>query len=171
MMSVVPVLALAFGISKGFGMQDVLEREILGNLKGQEEVLKYIMGFAGKMLEEVRGGIIAGVGIILLVYTVFNLLQNIEESFNDIWGTPHSRTFSRKLSDYLSVLFIAPILFILSSSITVFIKTQVTDITDKITILGRSAPHSSVTQHTSIFCDLAPFYLCLYLHAQYKGQV
>ncbi len=140
MMSVVPVLALAFGISKGFGMQDVLEREILGNLKGQEEVLKYIMGFAGKMLEEVRGGIIAGVGIILLVYTVFNLLQNIEESFNDIWGTPHSRTFSRKLSDYLSVLFIAPILFILSSSITVFIKTQVTDITDKITILGPVSP-------------------------------
>ncbi len=136
LMSIVPVVALAFGISKGFGMQKVLEREILENMKGQEEVLNYIIGFADKMLEQASGGIIAGIGIVLLVYTVFNLLQNIEESFNDIWGSPHSRSFSRKLSDYLSVLFIAPILFILSSSITVFIKTQITIITEKITLLG-----------------------------------
>lgn len=140
MMSVVPVLALAFGISKGFGMQEVLEKEIIGNMKGQEEVLKFIIGFAGKTLEQAKGGIIAGVGIVFLIYTVFNLFENIEGSFNNIWGVPHSRSFSRKLSDYLSVLFIAPILFILSSSATVFIKTQVTNIAEKITLLGPVSP-------------------------------
>ncbi len=50
MMSVVPVLALAFGISKGFGMEKVLEKEIFEILKGQEEVLKFIIGFADRML-------------------------------------------------------------------------------------------------------------------------
>ncbi|NLD35664.1 MAG: YihY/virulence factor BrkB family protein [Desulfatiglans sp.] len=140
MMSVVPLLALAFGISKGFGMQEVLEKEIIEKMKGQEEVLKFIIGFADRMLEQVKGGIIAGIGILFLLYTVFNLLKNIEESFNDIWGVPHSRSFSRRLSDYLSVLFIAPILFIVSSSTTVFIKTQVTLITEKITLLGSISP-------------------------------
>ncbi len=140
MMSVVPAVALAFGISKGFGMQEVLEKEIIEKMKGQEEVLKFIIGFADKMLEQVKGGIIAGIGILFLVYTVFKLLKNIEESFNDIWGVPHSRSFSRRLSDYLSVLFIGPILFILSSSTTVFIKTQITDITEKITLLGPVSP-------------------------------
>jgi membrane protein len=140
MMSVVPVLALAFGISKGFGMQEMLEKEIIEKMKGQEEVLKFIIGFADKMLEQVKGGIIAGIGVLFLLYTVFKLLQNIEESFNDIWGVPHSRSFSRRLSDYLSVLFIGPILFILSSSTTVFIKTQITDITEKITLLGPVSP-------------------------------
>jgi membrane protein len=140
MMSVVPVLALAFGISKGFGMQEVLEKEIIENMKGQEEVLKFIIGFAGNTLEQAKGGIIAGVGIIFLIYSVFNLFENIEGSFNNIWGVPHARSFNRKLSDYLSVLFIAPILFILSSSTTVFIKTQVTNIAEKITLLGPVGP-------------------------------
>jgi membrane protein len=140
MMSVVPVVALAFGISKGFGMQEVLEKEIIENFKGQEDVLKFIIEFAGNTLEQAKGGIIAGIGILFLIYTVFNLFQNIEQSFNDIWGVPHSRSFSRKLSDYLSVLFIAPILFILGSSTTVFIKTQVTLITQKITMLGPISP-------------------------------
>ena len=137
LMSVVPLAAFAFGIAKGFGMQKVLKEELVKSLQGQEAVVNYIIGFADKMLEQAKGGLIAGVGIVLLIYTVFNLLQNIETSFNDIWGTPHSRTFSRKLSDYLSVLFIAPILFVLSSGITVFIKTQITLIIAKITLLGQ----------------------------------
>ncbi|NLA75259.1 MAG: YihY/virulence factor BrkB family protein, partial [Deltaproteobacteria bacterium] len=91
-------------------------------------------------LAQVKGGIIAGIGVLFLLYTVFNLLKNIEESFNDIWGITNPRSFSRRLSDYLSVLFIAPILFILSSSAAVFIRTQITDIAEKITFLGPVSP-------------------------------
>ncbi len=140
LLSVVPAVAFGFGISKGFGMQTRLEKELLESLPGQEEVVKYIIGFAGKWLEQAQGGLIAGIGIIMLVYTVFNLFQNIEKSFNDIWGTPHSRTLSRKFSDYLSVLFIAPILWVFSSGVTVFVKTQITLIVEKITLLGSISP-------------------------------
>ena len=136
LLSVVPAVAFGFGVSKGFGMQKLLEKELLENLKGQEEVVKYIIGFADKWLQQAQGGLIAGIGIIMLLYTVFNLFQNIEASFNDIWGIPHSRRFSRKLSDYLSVLFIAPILFVFSSGVAVFVKTQITLIVEKITLLG-----------------------------------
>ena len=140
LMSVVPLVALGFGISKGFGMQEVLEKQLNKSIPGQEAVVKYIIDFADKTLEQAKGGLIAGIGIILLLYFVFNLLQNIEASFNDIWGASRSRSFGRKFSDYLSVLFIAPILFVLSSGITVFIKTQITLITEKITLLGPVSP-------------------------------
>ena len=103
-----------------------------GNTEEQVQVIGEVLDlgieFAKESLEQTKGGLIAGIGIILLLYTVFKLLQNIEASFNDIWGTPHSRTFSRKLSDYLSVLFLAPILFVISSGVTVTVRTQIESI-------------------------------------------
>ena len=140
LLSVVPAVALAFGIAKGFGMQKRLEEELLKSMKGQEEVVNYIISFAGNMLEEARGGVIAGIGVVLLVWLIIKLLGNIEKSFNDIWGITHQRSLGRKLSDYLSILFVAPLLFVLSSSVTVLIKTQITKITEKIDILGPVSP-------------------------------
>ena len=133
--------ALAFGIAKGFGIQKLLEKELLEKMKGQEEAVMYIITFANKALNESKGGLIAGIGIAALFFLIIKLLGNIETSFNDIWGVPHSRPLGRKLTDYLSVLFVAPILFIMSSSITVFITTQLTNITQRIGLLG---PISSV---------------------------
>lgn len=140
LLSVVPAAAMVFGIAKGFGMQKLLEKELFQKMKGQEEVITYIINFANSALNEAKGGLIAGIGIVLLVWLIVKLLGNIEKSFNDIWGVPHARPLGRKLSDYLSILFVAPILFIMSSSITVFITTQITRITQKIYLLGAISP-------------------------------
>ncbi|MFC1869623.1 YihY/virulence factor BrkB family protein [Thermodesulfobacteriota bacterium] len=140
LLSVVPAAALAFGIAKGFGMQRLFEKELLEKMKGQEEVVTYIINFANATLNEAKGGLIAGIGIVLLVWLIVKLLGNIEKSFNEIWGVPHSRPLGRKLSDYLSILFVAPILFIMSSSITVFVTTQITRITQKIDLIGPISP-------------------------------
>jgi len=140
LISIVPAAALGFGIAKGFGMQQRLEKEIVEKMKGQEEVVNYVIAFANSMLEDAKGGIIAGIGIVTLFYFIIKLLGNIEKSFNDIWGIQQTRSLGRKLGDYLSILFVAPILLIMSSSLTVFIATQVTQITQKIAILGPVSP-------------------------------
>ncbi len=140
LLAIVPAAALAFGIAKGFGMQKMLERELLEKMRGQEEVISRVIEFANSALEQTKGGLIAGVGIIILIWLIIKLLGNIEKSFNDIWGITHQRPLGRKLSDYLSFLFVAPILIILSSSITVFITTQITLITEKIDFLGSVSP-------------------------------
>ncbi len=44
LMSVVPVVAMAFGIAKGFGFDKLLEEKILGGFPGQEEVAQQIIG-------------------------------------------------------------------------------------------------------------------------------
>lgn len=121
LLSIVPVLAMAFGIAKGFGFEAMLREQILAQLSGQEEVADRVIRFAHSLLEEARGGVIAGAGVVLLFWAVIKMLGNIEKSFNDIWGVKRSRSTVRKFSDYLSIALICPILLIMSSSITVFI--------------------------------------------------
>jgi membrane protein len=140
LLSVVPVMALAFAVAKGFAMQKLLEKELISQFKGQEEIANRVIGFAHSMLENTKGGVIAGVGVLFLFYLIIKLLGNIESSFNDVWGIKEGRAIGRKLTDYLSIMFICPILFIMSSSVTVFFKTQVTLVTQKIALLGGLAP-------------------------------
>ncbi len=136
LLSLVPLVAFVFGIAKGFDMQKVLEDQLAKSLQGQDQVVSFIIDAAEKQLLQAKGGLIAGIGIIVLLYTVFKLMQSIERSFNEIWGAPHSRSFGRKFSDYLTVLFVAPILFILSSGVTVFVKTSITPIMSRVMLLG-----------------------------------
>jgi len=136
LLSVVPVVAMAFGIAKGFGFDGMLERQILGSMPGQEEVAQQIVGFANSFLENTKGGLIAGISIAVLFWTVIKVLGNIESSFNEIWGIKKARTFGRKFSDYLSIMMICPVLFIMSSSVTVLITSQVTLLVEKLAFLG-----------------------------------
>ncbi|MFW6114664.1 MAG: YihY/virulence factor BrkB family protein [Thermodesulfobacteriota bacterium] len=136
LMSVVPMAAMAFGIAKGFGLHKILEREILEQFRGQEEVLVRVIEFAKSMLETAKGGLIAGVGVAFLFYLIIKLLGNIEKSFNEIWGVTRARSFFRKISDYVSVLLIAPLLLAMSGSATVFIQTQIEHLMQRISLLG-----------------------------------
>jgi membrane protein len=140
LLSVVPVAAMAFGIAKGFGLQKLLEREIMEQFRGQEEVIARVMEFARSMLETTKGGLIAGVGVAFLFYLIIKLLGNIEKSFNDIWGVTHARSLFRRISDYLSIMLIAPLLLAMSGSVTVFIRTQIEHFTQRISLLGPLSP-------------------------------
>ncbi len=136
LMSIVPVFALAFAIAKGFGFEKVLENELLDKFAMHQAVVENIFAFAKNYLEKARGGVIAGVGIFLLLFTVFKLLSNIERAFNEIWGIKKDRLFGRKLGDYLIITAVAPFFLILASSITVYVTSFLSTFTE--------TPYSSV---------------------------
>jgi membrane protein len=136
LLSIVPVVAMAFGIAKGFGFQKLLEQQLFEKFPGQEEIMIQIIRYAQSLLENTKGGMIAGIGLVFLFWSVIKLLGNIERSLNAIWKISKLRTFGRKFGDYLSIIIISPLLVILSSSVTVFIATQITHITEKISLLG-----------------------------------
>jgi len=125
LLSIVPVIALLFGIAKGFGFEKKLEQQILEQGSNQDSMMLQLIEFSQNMLATTKGGVVAGIGIIVLFWTVIKVISNIEESFNHIWRIKKNRPISRKLSDYLSLMMLAPVLLISSSSITVFIKTQI----------------------------------------------
>ncbi|MBU0469324.1 MAG: YihY/virulence factor BrkB family protein [Candidatus Omnitrophica bacterium] len=140
LLSIVPVVAMAFGIAKGFGFEQMLEKQLMARFTGQESVIGQVIGFATSLLEDTKGGVIAGIGIGILFWTVVKVLGNIESSFNDIWGVKKARSLGRKFSDYLSIMLICPILLIMSSSITVLITSQVKLVLAKISFLGALSP-------------------------------
>ena len=125
LLSIVPVIAMMFGIAKGFGLEQKVETQILERMQGQEEVAQNVIGFANTLLENAQGGFIAGIGVIFLFWTIIKLLSNIENSFNEIWGIKKPRTMGRKFSDYLSIMLVCPILLVTSSSVTVVVSSQV----------------------------------------------
>lgn len=140
LLSVVPVVAMAYGISTAFGMEEYLMDELALYLSGQGEVLDYIMTFSNKMLSTASGGLISGISLVFLIYAVVRLLNNIEVAFNDIWATEKGRSLKRKLTDYMSVIFLGPIILILSGTVTVFVTSQMESFTQNMDILNFVKP-------------------------------
>ncbi len=140
LLSIVPVLAMAFGIAKGFGFEKALEHQLHESFYGHEEIIENVTVFAHSMLESTRGGLIAGVGVLILFWTVIRVLGNIEDAFNHILNFPKSRSLGRKVSDYMATMFICTILLVLSSALTVVIKSHVTSAVQSFSILGSVSP-------------------------------
>ncbi|MBN2125615.1 MAG: YihY/virulence factor BrkB family protein [Deltaproteobacteria bacterium] len=140
LLSIVPVVAMIFGIAKGFGFQRNLEHILFERFEGQEQVVERIVHFAQALLENVKGGLVAGVGLIILFYTIIKILSHIENAFNDIWGIRKPRSLGRKITDYLSLMLITPVLFILSSTLTVTITSGARLVVEKISLLGPVSP-------------------------------
>ena len=125
-LSIVPIIAMLFGIAKGFGFETMLEQQLLEHAPDQDTLVLQLIRFAQNLLESTKGGVIAGIGIVVLFWTIINVIGNIEESFNFIWKIGKGRSISRKFSDYLSLMLLAPVLLIAASSMTVFLKTKIT---------------------------------------------
>ncbi len=136
LLSVVPVIAMCFGIAKGFGFEKTLEQQLLEQVPDQDTMILQLIGMAKNMLDSTQGGLVAGFGVVLLFWTVIKVISNIEESFNHIWNVHKPRSMGRKLSDYLSLMLLAPVLLIAASSISVFVQTQLTSLINEFALPG-----------------------------------
>ncbi len=137
MMAIVPVIAMVLGVTKGFpGIQGALETQLKEVFKEHAAVYDYISQFSDNLLKSAQGGVVAGIGVAFLFWTVIKVLGNIEKSFNHIWGVERSRGLLRKFTDYLSMMVICPILLVMSNSMTVMLQTQVTMIEGRLNDAG-----------------------------------
>jgi membrane protein len=139
LLAIVPVAAMAFGIAKGFGLEKRFEQDLYLQFSGHKEVLNFVINFARSLLNSIKGGVIAGIGIPTLLLSVVKVLNHIESAFNLIWGVK-SRKFDRKFSDYLAIMLTGPLLFTIASSVTVFIKAKVETITANTSIMDLISP-------------------------------
>jgi len=163
LLAIVPVLAMVFAIAKGFGFEALLEERLFQEFPGYEEMIVQIVIFANNLLEKTRGGLMAGIGVIVLFWAAINILSHIERSLNDIWDIHKSRSIWRKFSDYLTIMLICPFLIILSSSVTVYINTQVTAIVTKISLLGFFSPLIFMALKLLPFCMIWMLISLIYL--------
>lgn len=137
MLSLVPVLAMVFGVAKVFGIRELMEKELERYFSGQTEILNQVQPYVDKMLNTASGGVVAGISAVFLIYTVIRLLMNIEEAFNDMWDIKKSRRWERKISDYVAVILLGPVLLIVASSATVFVKDTIQGFVTDLEVLGQ----------------------------------
>lgn len=123
-MSVVPIAALVFGIMKGFGMDANLSNYLYSNFPQYGPVIEQVLDFANNLLMRTKGGVIASVGFVVLLWSVMRVFGNVESAFNHIWEVRHERSFARKFSDYITVIFVAPIMWLISYGVLRQLRTQ-----------------------------------------------
>ena len=56
-LSLVPILALAFGIAKGFGFEEKLKASIVESSDQNQEIFMYMFNFAENALSNTKGGL------------------------------------------------------------------------------------------------------------------
>jgi membrane protein len=140
LLSVVPILGVAFGIAKGFGLEKMLEEQLLAQMAGQEQALERILSFTRNMLDSAKGDLIAGVGVVLMIWAALKILGQIEAALNAMWDIRQLRSWGRRFSDYLAVLLVAPILMLTASGANVFIRTRLDDMAARLGLLETVGP-------------------------------
>ena len=221
LLSIVPVLALAFGIAKGFDVDTKLRNQLLNafdakivmstnivsdydvvtnytkqvdikkpemfitynfsqktnayekvvpaeatqqeisdnKFSSQYLILEKVLNFADSALNNISGGIIAGIGIALLFWSVIKVLGQVEHSFNAIWGVKKARHIGRKFTDYLSVMILAPILLVMSNSINLLIKSRANVIFEQAPLLSVFEPLLKLISYVTIWFLFAFIYV------------
>lgn len=124
--SVVPLLALSFSVSKGLGAHNEIKPAILNILEPLGEKRIEISEKVVQFIDNIEVGVLGTVGLALLVYTVISMIRKIERSFNYVWHVGSQRRFTEQFSRYLSVLVIGPVLIFASIGMTTSLSSHTT---------------------------------------------
>ncbi|HZR38183.1 MAG TPA: YihY/virulence factor BrkB family protein [Nevskia sp.] len=124
LLSLAPLLALAFSVLKALGVHDSLEpilEQLLRPLGDQgPEIARNIIGFVDNM----KVGVLGFLGVILLLYTAVSMITKVESSFNFIWKIAHTRGFSKRFSEYLVVLMVGPMVVVAALGLTASVRSN-----------------------------------------------
>ena len=149
LLAIVPILAVVFAIARGFGYNKYIEIWFRDALSTQPQAADAIVGFVNSYLIHTKSGIFLGVGLIFMLYTVLMLVNNIEETFNQIWQVSNSRPIIRSFTNYLAMFFLFPIIIVVSMGLSIFMETMASTM-DGFVLLGPAIHH---------LLDLSPYIL------------
>lgn len=130
LLAIVPMLAILFAIARGFGFSSLMEQQLRSGFGGSPETTEAIFSFVDSYLSQTKGGVFIGIGLVMLLWTVINLVSSIEITFNRIWQVKKERSMYRKITDYFSMLLLMPILIVVSGGLSVFMSTMLKQMED-----------------------------------------
>ena len=119
-LSLVPILALAFSAVKGFGGAERL-RPLIEKYMGLGSSSTQLMSY----VENVNAAALGSAGGAFLLVTVISTMGTVEQALNTIFNVPQSRSYFRKFSDYLSVLFTVPLLIVAALGVTAVFSVRI----------------------------------------------
>lgn len=123
--AIVPILAMILAVAQGFGMADVIERQLYASFLGETNLVPTIMAMVERYLETAKGGLFIGIGILILLWAVYSFFQSVETAFNRIWNVRNSRSIFRQATTYIAIVVLIPVLIVCSAGINIFVHSTV----------------------------------------------
>ena len=113
LLSLVPLIAFAFAILKAFGAHTELQPIVFEFFKpmgagAAQEFTQKVMDFANS----VSTGLVGAVGLALLLWTLLGTIKKVEDGFNFLWRVEHARSFARRVTEYVALLIVGPIVVV-----------------------------------------------------------
>jgi membrane protein len=113
LLSLIPLIAFSFAILKMFGAHRDLQPIVLEFFRplgpiAAEQFTDRAMQFAN----HVSGGVVGSVGFALLAWTLLGTIKKVEDSFNFLWRVEQARSFARRVTEYLTLLVVGPLLLV-----------------------------------------------------------
>lgn len=152
--AIVPVIAVAFSVLKAFGYHRELEPVLFEFLrpmgvKGYELTAR-IMQF----VENAQTTVLGTVGFVILFYTVIMMIQKVEDALNFTWHVERPRSFAKRLSEYLVVMLIGPVIIV--ASMVLMTRIEASAVMSKLSGFAANA-----TGSTGLEAHFAPYVLVI----------
>ncbi len=112
--AIVPVLSLMIAVAKGLGYDEQFKMQLQSLFQGQDALSDNLLMFAGSYLDNTQSismwwGV--GIGVILLLYSVFSIFRTIDTTFNLLWNAKE-RSLSKQLKTFAFIMMIPFIVII-----------------------------------------------------------
>lgn len=160
-LAIVPIMAVVFAVARGFGYSKYIETWFRDMLTSQPQAAEIIIGFVNSYLVHTKSGIILGLGLVFMLWTVLMLVSNIEKTFNDIWQVKKPRSLFRTFTDYIAMLFLVPIIIVVMAGISIFMAT-IADNLDQYVVIS-SVAHFLIDLSPYILLSAAFFALYVFM--------
>jgi len=114
LLSIVPLIAFSFSVLQGFGVHNRLEPLLFELLAPLGDQGARITTQVIDLVDGVRGGVLGGISLAFFIYTAISMVQKVEESFNYVWYVAKPRSLARRLTEYVLVLLIGPVVIVIA---------------------------------------------------------
>jgi|GEM_PF-5275550 membrane protein len=134
--AIAPFFAILFGMARGFGLESTLQDLLTNVFEGQQQVQQQLSEFAVNLLQKTQQEIVAGVGIVILVWSILKVLRELDGLLRKVWLSHNYKKIIYRLPNLLAFIFFIPILLMIawsflnymSSSISPYVA-QISDVT------------------------------------------
>jgi len=115
-LSLVPLLAVAFSLAKGFGMYEApYLRDVLLRLMAEKaDIVDAVLGY----IQNTNVRALGLIGVATLFVTSAGLISTIEEACNIIWRARSNRGAWSRFTNYVTVILVCPLFILAAFSVT-----------------------------------------------------
>jgi len=124
LISLVPLLAIAFALLKGLGAGEDFMHYLRDNMEDMPEAFQSFIGQMLDIVNRTNFWAMGWVAVVVLFVTVIQVLSSIESSFNQVWGVKSSRAFWRRFINYISITVVVPFLILVAFTLNASMSSE-----------------------------------------------